>query len=204
MVIIDIHFKKLTMANVGDSDAILVYENGSYIVLSTSHRLQHNASERMLLNEHIDRASNNGIPYGPPRVWPGGLAVSRSIGDSDCSHISCIPSISTSNFAESDTIVICTDGIWDVYSYNKVARLITSHSIENLCKYASRKPGNNDDVTAIIITFQKSSPPANRRFFSFKRNSSNAALSEEGSSYGNIVKNKSSDNIVLSVKTCDP
>lgn len=83
----------LTCANVGDSEAVL--DTGcSILPLTHSHRLQTNLQEQARLRKagcevapygfHLQgpaKPDEQGV--GPLRVWPSGLCVSRSIGDSD-------------------------------------------------------------------------------------------------------------------------
>jgi len=83
----------LTAANVGDSAAVL--DTGcSLLELTDSHRIQDHVKEkaRLLaagcnlaqLGFHLQGPARPKEPgVGPLRIWPGGLCVSRSIGDSD-------------------------------------------------------------------------------------------------------------------------
>ena len=83
----------VTVANIGDSSAVL--DTGcSILELTSSHRVQDNAAERkrMLttgsvvaqLGFHLQGPAKPGEQgVGPLRIWPGGLCVSRSIGDID-------------------------------------------------------------------------------------------------------------------------
>ena len=95
----------LTLVNVGDSDAIV--DIGTETFLATvSHRLEDNVNECERLKAagvHVASLSatltrlaapgEEGI--GPLRCWPGGLALSRSIGDVKAgSHIIPCPHIS--------------------------------------------------------------------------------------------------------------
>ena len=82
------------VANVGDSIALIGANNGQYTVLSEVHRpedpeekkrIEQNGGnvyqEKIPLNAYINNNSNNVILYGPYRVNPGNLSISRSIGD---------------------------------------------------------------------------------------------------------------------------
>ena len=78
--------RTVVVANVGDS---MVYmDDGSKVVpLSTDHRVENSAEERarvVAAGGEIARASVEGKACGPPRVWPGGLQMSRTIGDGNC------------------------------------------------------------------------------------------------------------------------
>lgn len=83
----------LTIANIGDSEAWM--DTGSTpVCLIHSHRLQENKAERERLKAanveiaqlgfHLQGpARGSEIGVGPVRLWPGGLCVSRSVGDLD-------------------------------------------------------------------------------------------------------------------------
>ena len=52
--------------------------------VSGTHRLDDNKSERKRCEEagfEVCKSTVDGKPVGPERVWPGGLAMSRTIGD---------------------------------------------------------------------------------------------------------------------------
>eukprot|EP00268_Persea_americana_P056602 TRINITY_DN6696_c0_g2_i8.p1 TRINITY_DN6696_c0_g2~~TRINITY_DN6696_c0_g2_i8.p1 ORF type:complete len:245 (-),score=54.73 TRINITY_DN6696_c0_g2_i8:858-1592(-) len=77
----------VTVASVGDSRCILESAEGAIYSLSADHRL--GASE-----QEVDRITScggevgrlvivSGEEIGPLRCWPGGLCLSRSIGDKD-------------------------------------------------------------------------------------------------------------------------
>ena len=83
----------VTVANIGDSSAVL--DTGcSMLELTANHRVQDNTQERkrMLaagstiaqIGLHLEGAAKPGDPgIGPLRIWPGGLCISRSVGDLD-------------------------------------------------------------------------------------------------------------------------
>lgn len=83
----------LTVANIGDSSAVL--DTGcSILELTGSHRIQSNPEEQARLRSagcqlaplgfHLQGPARQGeLGVGPLRLWPGGLCVSRSVGDLD-------------------------------------------------------------------------------------------------------------------------
>ena len=79
-----------------------------------------------------------------------------------------------------DSIVICTDGVWDSLNVNKVSKVVRYHCTpEIICKMAT-KNGTTDDVTAVIITKHEVIKHASMNCFTlFKRNGSNSSLSSE-------------------------
>ena len=73
--------------NVGDSLALLVLDDG-YIELGHTHRLEESPDEQARVvskGATLGKAVGpDGRPGGPIRAFPGGLAVTRGIGDADC------------------------------------------------------------------------------------------------------------------------
>lgn len=54
------------------------------VQVSGTHRLDDNKAERQRCEEagyEVCKSTVDGKPVGPERVWPGGLAMSRTIGD---------------------------------------------------------------------------------------------------------------------------
>lgn len=140
----------LTVANLGDSDAVL--DTGSQTVLATvSHRLETNDAERkrladagMLLASQtsiintqasltntaqtsVTQASEPWEPVSDTlRCWPGGLAFSRSIGDIEAGkHIISLPHIFQAVLPLRRTrLLMGSDGLWDMIQWQKASRMI--------------------------------------------------------------------------------
>ena len=80
--------REMSCANLGDSLALLFTEDG-HLWLSTDHRIEKNADERdriLRLGGQIGymRVPGSFGTAGALRAWPGGIAVARGLGDSDC------------------------------------------------------------------------------------------------------------------------
>lgn len=61
--------------------------------MSGNHRLDDNKVEQTRLTElgrELSSSAVEGRPVGPLRVWPGGLAMSRTLGDAEVSHTACM------------------------------------------------------------------------------------------------------------------
>ena len=103
-------------------------------MFSQSHRLEENPEEQAritALGARLGRARNSrGTEAGPMRAWPGGLAVTRGVGDADCgSIVTPEPSYSRCHAPPSGgAIVACTDGVWDKLSTEEV-----THVPQQLC-----------------------------------------------------------------------
>lgn len=75
---------------------------------------------------YMDGAAEPGEPgYGPLRAWPGGLCVSRAIGDMDVGE--CIlahPHIMQIQIPpEGARLVMASDGLWDCFPTRKVVKM---------------------------------------------------------------------------------
>ena len=121
-----------------------VHEDG-HEELSTSHRLAENSDEQARLrakNVDLGRALDaDGWPGGPLRAWPGGLAVTRGIGDADCAPIvSCEPACATVGApASGGLLVACSDGVWDTLSIGEAAKhLAASTRIHSPARAATK------------------------------------------------------------------
>ena len=121
---------ELTSANVGDSTMMLFLPGGEAVILGMDHRVERRTEEEhqrvMAAGATIGRIKGvSGMPVGPLRLYPGGLTVTRSIGDSD-STSACIaePAVATRTVPPTGfTVVLATDGVWDFIEMAHVKRL---------------------------------------------------------------------------------
>jgi serine/threonine protein phosphatase PrpC len=122
-----------TVANVGDSTAMMYGANGDATTISFDHRVERRTPEEhqrlMLAGAQIGRIrGHHGQPVGPERVYPGGLCVTRSIGDSDSTPGAIAePDVRTIQLPPGGAmIVLGTDGIWDFIEEAQVKRLVAT------------------------------------------------------------------------------
>ena len=185
---------ELTCANVGDSSALLVAPDG-HMLISTDHRLEACAEERARVTAQgaflAQAKMADGTPGGPIRVWPGGLAVARTIGDADCTQvISAEPALSTVPIPPCGVVVLCSDGCWDALSPEKVAKIVTKVAervttkqvAERVVAKAIKARGLRDDTTCVVaVVGDTSGRPPSRRMsaLGFFRNKSSTSGSEE-------------------------
>ena len=96
--------------------------------------------------------------YGPLRVWPGGLALSRAIGDRDVGD--CIvahPFVKQLRIPETAAvrIIIASDGVWDACDNVAVAKPVRCSDVEaasrEIVAQALRVRGLRDDTTVICL-----------------------------------------------------
>tara|TARA_B110001452_G_scaffold256952_1_gene250741 strand:- start:1267 stop:2688 length:1422 start_codon:yes stop_codon:yes gene_type:complete len=151
----------LTCANVGDSQSILVLPDGLATPLSVDHRLEANLEERERIERcggRLGRANVGGVPGGPLRVWPGGLAMSRALGDPDCEGTGVVaePSVSQVQMPpEGGRVVLCSDGVWDALSVEQVAKIVRkaaspAAAAETVVARAIKARGLRDDTTCTV------------------------------------------------------
>eukprot|EP01025_Chloroclados_australasicus_P060414 TRINITY_DN7745_c0_g1_i1.p1 TRINITY_DN7745_c0_g1~~TRINITY_DN7745_c0_g1_i1.p1 ORF type:complete len:636 (-),score=84.35 TRINITY_DN7745_c0_g1_i1:3714-5621(-) len=161
----------LTVANVGDSRAVLVCPDCA-IPMTIDHRVQDNKSEKQRLKvagAHVapvamtlqGPASSHDPGVGPLRVWPGGLCVSRSVGDVDVGPIILpTPHIKQVILPEQGSrLIIASDGLWDNLSTLRVARFSRLYPLDSVCNMlikqcmAIRLGYLSDDTSVVAVDF---------------------------------------------------
>ncbi|KAL4586648.1 hypothetical protein LXL04_011289 [Taraxacum kok-saghyz] len=151
----------VTVASVGDSRCILDTPDGAVSVLTVDHRLEENTEERERVTAsggEVGRLNVIGGPeIGPLRCWPGGLCLSRSIGDMDVGEfIVPIPHVKQVKLSNrGGRLIIASDGIWDSLSSETAAescrRLPSELAARQVVKEALRTRGLKDDTTCIVV-----------------------------------------------------
>ncbi|CAM6113827.1 unnamed protein product [Calypogeia fissa] len=157
----------VTVASVGDSRCI-IESQGVISLLTVDHRLEVNEEERHRIKSsggEVGRLSTvGGAEIGPLRCWPGGLCLSRSIGDLDVGEfIVPIPFVKQIKLPSAGgRIVIASDGVWDALNSEKVARCCRGLSAElaanQVVKESLRCRGLRDDTTCVVVDIL---PPVN-------------------------------------------
>ncbi|CAH1414073.1 unnamed protein product [Lactuca virosa] len=151
----------VTVASVGDSRCILDTQGGAVSVLTVDHRLEENEEERERVTAsggEVGRLSIlGGAEIGPLRCWPGGLCLSRSIGDMDVGEfIVPIPYVKQVKLSNAGgRLIIASDGIWDAVSSEMAAKscrgLPAELASRQVVKEALRTRGLRDDTTCIVV-----------------------------------------------------
>ncbi|KAL9456786.1 hypothetical protein AB3S75_005920 [Citrus x aurantiifolia] len=166
----------VTVASVGDSRCILDAQGGAVSTLTVDHRLEENVEERERVTAsggEVGRLSIvGGAEIGPLRCWPGGLCLSRSIGDMDVGEfIVPIPYVKQVKLSNAGgRLIIASDGIWDALSSDMAAQccrgLPAELAARQVVKEALRTRGLKDDTTCIVVdiippdnTMQPQPPP---------------------------------------------
>ncbi|XP_078445661.1 protein phosphatase 2C family protein isoform X2 [Wolffia australiana] len=151
----------VTVASVGDSRCILDTEDGGVTLLTVDHRLEENAEERQRVTAsggEVGRLSIlGGREIGPLRCWPGGLCLSRSIGDMDVGeYIVPVPYVKQVKLPSAGgRLIIASDGVWDALSSETAAKccrgLPAELAAKLVVKEALRTRGLRDDTTCIVV-----------------------------------------------------
>ncbi|MED6192772.1 hypothetical protein PIB30_013407 [Stylosanthes scabra] len=151
----------VTVASVGDSRCILEPSEGGIHYLSADHRLETNAEERVRITcsgGEVGRLNTGGgAEVGPLRCWPGGLCLSRSIGDMDVGEfIVPVPHVKQVKLSSAGgRIVISSDGVWDALSPEMALDCCRGMSAEaaapHIVNEALQAKGLRDDTTCIVV-----------------------------------------------------
>lgn len=158
----------VTVANTGDSSAVI--DTGDHISeITVSHRIQINTAEQERLRKggallaplgfHLQGpAKPKEMGVGPLRMWPGGLCVSRSIGDLDTGPLIVpLPHVRQMLVPEQRALrfLIASDGLWDLMTYEKSAKCIRNklpaEAAEYLATLVVKDRRMADDMTVIVL-----------------------------------------------------
>lgn len=159
----------ITVASVGDSRCILDTQGGVVSLLTVDHRLEENVEERERVTASGGEVGRlnvfGGNEVGPLRCWPGGLCLSRSIGDTDVGEfIVPIPHVKQVKLSNAGgRLVIASDGIWDALSSDVAAKscrgLPAELAAKLVVKEALRSRGLKDDTTCLVVDIIPSDIP---------------------------------------------
>ncbi|XP_062144592.1 probable protein phosphatase 2C 5 isoform X2 [Alnus glutinosa] len=151
----------ITVASVGDSRCILDTQGGVVSLLTVDHRLEENAEERERVTASGGEVGRlnvfGGNEVGPLRCWPGGLCLSRSIGDTDVGEfIVPVPHVKQVKLSNAGgRLIIASDGIWDALSSDMAAKscrgLPAELAAKLVVKEALRSRGLKDDTTCLVV-----------------------------------------------------
>ncbi|KAF5746716.1 Phosphatase 2C family protein [Tripterygium wilfordii] len=159
----------VTVASVGDSRCILDTQDSVVSLLTVDHRLEENVEERERVTASGGAVGRlnffGGNEVGPLRCWPGGLCLSRSIGDTDVGEfIVPIPHVKQVKLSNAGgRLIIASDGIWDALSSDVAAKscrgLPAELAAKLVVKEALRSRGLKDDTTCLVVDIIPSGYP---------------------------------------------
>ncbi|KAG6626596.1 probable protein phosphatase 2C 12 [Carya illinoinensis] len=151
----------ITVASVGDSRCILEPAEGGIYYLSADHRLECNEEERERITAsggEVGRLNaGGGAEIGPLRCWPGGLCLSRSIGDMDVGEfIVPVPYVKQMKLSTAGgRLIVSSDGVWDALSaetaFECCRGMPPDAAAAQIVKESLQAKGLRDDTTCIVI-----------------------------------------------------
>eukprot|EP00873_Tetraselmis_striata_P021650 jgi/Tetstr1/441914/TSEL_030121.t2 len=164
---------ELVVGNVGDSWAFL--DTGAEVIqVCGNHRLDDSAEERkrlIALGCEVAQSTcrEEGTGVGPLRVWPGGLAMSRTLGDYEAGDaVTALPEIRQVTLPSSGgRLVLASDGLWDALNpktaMHSVRGMNAGQAAHHLELSALKARGLRDDITVVVVDLLPSkdckSPP---------------------------------------------
>ncbi|XP_024972629.1 probable protein phosphatase 2C 12 [Cynara cardunculus var. scolymus] len=162
----------VTVASVGDSRCILESVDGSLHYLSADHRFEDNEEETERVTAsggEVGRLNTGGgTQIGPLRCWPGGLCLSRSIGDLDVGEfIVPVPYVKQVKLSSAGgRLIIASDGVWDALSAEAALDccrgMPPDAAAAQVVKEAVQPKGLRDDTTCMVVDIlptDKTNPP---------------------------------------------
>ncbi|CAI9267044.1 unnamed protein product [Lactuca saligna] len=162
----------VTVASVGDSRCILESADGSLYYLSADHRFEDNEEETERVTAsggEVGRLNTGGgTQIGPLRCWPGGLCLSRSIGDLDVGEfIVPVPYVKQVKLSSAGgRLIIASDGVWDALSAEAALEccrgMPPDAAAGQVVKEAVQPKGLRDDTTCMVVDIlpaEKTNPP---------------------------------------------
>ncbi|KAF8083035.1 hypothetical protein N665_0541s0041 [Sinapis alba] len=148
-----INGRKLWVANVGDSRAVLS-KGGRIMQMSTDHEPR---AERSSIEDRGGFVSN--LPGDVPRV-NGQLAVSRAFGDKGLkTHLSSEPDIRDVTVdSQTDVLLLASDGIWKVMTNEEAMEIAKrvkdpQKAAKELTAEALRRE-SKDDISCVVVRFR--------------------------------------------------
>ncbi|KAB2076117.1 hypothetical protein ES319_A06G019000v1 [Gossypium barbadense] len=160
----------VTVASVGDSRCIFESAEGGIYHLSADHRLECNEEERHRITAsggEVGRLNaGGGAEIGPLRCWPGGLCLSRSIGDMDVGEfIVPVPYVKQVKLSTAGgRMIISSDGVWDALTAEEALDccrgMPPDAAAAQIVKEAVKPKGLRDDTTCIVVDILPQEKPA--------------------------------------------
>ena len=160
----------ITVANVGDSLAV-VDTGAAVLSVCADHRIHNSKREQERVRAAggmVSRVAECGVGpapdstsgLGPLRVWPGGVANARALGDFDVPPglLLAAPHVTQVRLPlDGGRVIVASDGVWDsldVHRAAKTARSVAAcEAADRVLAAALRATGGvpRDDVSIIVV-----------------------------------------------------
>ena len=148
-----------------DEDAATAPDMPDFRRLTRDHNPDDPFEARRLVDAgaRLGRMRQGGEEVGPMRTFPGGLAVSRAIGDLNAPAVICRPECTRVPVPPAGgRLVLASDGLWNALGDSEAA--IIAHEAESaaaaadaLVRTVMQRRGAHDDITIIVVDVP---PPA--------------------------------------------
>ena len=153
----------LTVLNCGDSRTMVIDSNGNVVFRTQDHQPEYEL-------DRFSKGIRDGLPYSQPecrfskwRVAVGdyNYAVSRSLEGPFATRRGIIstPDVATVRTLYGMTVVVASDGLWEVMDVNEIAQVLkrlrenevtAADASKTLCSLALKK-GSRDNVSAVVV-----------------------------------------------------
>ena len=153
----------LTVLNCGDSRTMVIDSNGNVVFRTQDHQPEYEL-------DRFSKGIRDGLPYSQPecrfskwRVAVGdyNYAVSRSLEGPFATRRGIIstPDVATVRTLYGMTVVVASDGLWEVMDVNEIAQVLkrlrenevtAADASKTLCSLALEK-GSRDNVSAVVV-----------------------------------------------------
>ena len=147
-----------------DEDAATAPDMPDFRRLTRDHNPDDPFEARRLVDAgaRLGRMRQGGEEVGPMRTYPGGLAVSRAIGDLNAPAVICRPECTRVPVPPAGgRLVLASDGLWNALGDAEVATV--AHEAESAAEAAAalmravmQRRGAHDDITIVVVDV----PPA--------------------------------------------
>lgn len=168
VALIDMAQQKVTTAHVGDS-MVIITRNGVVVFATQDHKLDMEAERRINAHGGVVRAvsvrGGDGSVrrvFAKNRNYPG-LAMARALGDLEANRLGVLaePEVITGlNFTSQDSLLVASDGLWDMLPREVAAAGIVSQTVDPdavvrslVLDARSCYPAGSDvdDITAVLV-----------------------------------------------------
>jgi len=163
VALVDSAAQQVWIAHVGDSTAIVIDSRGKVTFQSQDHKPYSQAEAQRLLSYGTQIKEGRVQLRGRPGFH---LAISRSIGDFIYAQegVTAKPDIASTIFEPGSTLVLASDGVWDVSQQDEIAKMLShstpQESAEHIVNDARTKWAKAmqegralhiDDITAVVV-----------------------------------------------------
>ncbi|GAM26452.1 hypothetical protein SAMD00019534_096270 [Acytostelium subglobosum LB1] len=181
-----IHRDRIMVSNVGDTEVVLC-SGGIAMPLTTQHT-PHNDLER----KRIESGGGMIIQYGTLRV-NGVLSVTRAVGDRNLKEfVIADPDTIVHTLTKQDQfIIMATDGLWDVFTYQEASDFILSNG-KSTGTSSSSSSSSSPKLSSTTSSSSSSSSSSSNSNSNSNNNSSNGSDNNNNNNNNMVVDDTSS------------